>query len=42
MHNHRDTFPAPSKGWPTFDEDGRIVKDEEDQDEDRIDTVQPD
>ncbi len=23
---HKDTFPAPGKGWPTFGQDGRIVR----------------
>lgn len=31
---HRDTFAAPSRGWPTFGPDGKIVRDDTDTDTD--------
>ncbi len=33
-HGHRYTYSAPSKGWPSFDADGRMLDEEESDDQD--------
>lgn len=31
---HQDKWNAPSRGWPTFDENGKIIREDEDRESD--------
>ena len=34
MTDHKDKWAPPAKGWPSFDKDGKIIKDEEEEKDD--------
>ncbi len=37
MTDHKDTWAAPPAGWPTFDEEGRIIRNDKEETEEILD-----